>query len=122
MRPKLIAALVLSLCTVTTSEAYANDDSMASMHGQRVERNKICFDGHTHTGGAEGKTKRAAHRAAIREWRSFTAWEYGSTWSSYKRASGKTVSYSKAEVGWLARVEARPCRLKSRRKRRSRRR
>ena len=121
MIQKLIAALMLSLCIVTTSHA-ANDDGMAGMHGQRVERNKICFDDHSHAGGAEGKTKRAAHRDAIREWRSFTAWEYGSIWGSYKRAAGKTVEYTKAKVGWFARVIARPCRLKPRRKRRSRRR
>jgi len=118
MRRQLIAALILSMGIVPTSYAANGGSSFTAPHSWRIERNKICFDEHSHAGGAEGKTKRAAHKAAIREWIDFTAWEYGSVWGSYKRASGKKVEYTKAKVGWFARVYARPCRRKPRRSRR----
>ena len=122
MRPQRITALILLLIVATTSHAYAMEAGFTAPHSWRIERNKICFDEHSHVGGAEAMTKRAAHKAAIREWREFTAWEYGSVWASYKRASGKSVEYTKAAVGWFARVYARPCRLKPRRRHTSRRR
>ena len=122
MRRDLTAALILSLSIVTVSHAFANETGMASAHSWRSKGNKTCFEDHAHTGGADGRTKNAAKKAAIREWREFTAWEYGSNWAIYRRASGMTVSYTKAEVGWSARVEARACRIKKRRRSRSRRR
>ena len=120
MRRELIAALMLSI--VTVSYASANETDITAPHSWRFVGNKICFDEHTHVGGADGRTKRAAHKAAIREWREFTAWEYGSVWANYRRASNKIVSYTKAKVGWSARVEALPCHLRKRRRSRSRRR
>ena len=122
MRRELIAALVLSASLSVTAQAFAKNDDLLAPHSAYIKGRTQCFDAHTHVGGADGRTKRAALKAAIREWQSFTAWEYGSAWASYKRAAGKTVEYIKAEAGWTARVEARPCRrIKLRRKRRSRR-
>lgn len=120
MRRKLIAALVFSASLTATAQAFAKNDDLLAPHSAYIKGRTQCFDAHTHVGGADGRTKRTALKAAIREWQSFTAWEYGSTWASYRRAAGKTVEYIKAEVGWTARVEARPCRrIKLRRKRRS---
>lgn len=123
MRRELIAALVMSACLTATAQAVAKDDDLLAPHSAYIKGRTQCFDSHTHVGGADGRTKRAALRAAIREWQSFTAWEYGAVWGSYRRAAGKTVEYIKAEKGWTARVEARPCRrVKLRRKRSTRRR
>ena len=124
MRRKLIAALIVSASLTATAQAFAKaqDDDLLAPHSAYIKGRLQCLETHSHVGGADGRTKRLALRAAIREWQSFTAWEYGSAWASYRRAAGKSVEYIKAEVGWTARVEARPCRrIKLRRKRRSRR-
>ena len=114
MRRDLMSALIFGSAVVSAISANANETGLAGSHSWRIEGNKTCFEDHTHIGGADGRTKDAAVKAAVREWREFTAWEYGPVWASYRRASGKTVSYTKAERGWSARVEARPCRLKQR--------
>lgn len=119
MKRTLLSTLVVGIYIVLALQASANESGFASAHNWRVEGNKTCFEEHTHTGGADGLTKRLAKNAAIKEWRAFTAWEYGAHWASYRRAASKVVSYVKAEKGWSARVEARPCHSKKLRKRRS---
>ena len=122
MKRELTAIIVFTLIVASVPHALADDTGMASSHSWRNEGNKTCFEEHSHAGDGEGRTKRAAKKAAIRVWREFTAWEYGTDWAYYRRASGKIVSYTKAVVGWSARIEARPCRLTKRRRTRSRRR
>ena len=122
MRRELIAALSFGMSFVTVSVTTAKEADFSAPHSWRYERNKICLSSHSHHGYGNGKSKRAALKAAIKEWHEFTNWEYGRAWSSYNKASGKIVSYTKAAVGWSASIEARPCRLKPRRTKRSRRR
>ena len=109
MKRELTAIVVFSLIVGWLSHALADDTGMASSHSWRQERNKICFEEHSHAGDGEGRTKRAAKKAAIRVWREFTAWEYGTDWASYRRASRKLVTYTKSANGWSARIEAWPC-------------
>jgi hypothetical protein len=40
----------------------------------------------------------------------FTNFEYGTVWARFSRAASQTTRYTKAESGWSASVEARPCR------------
>ena len=122
MRRKLTIGIVCFLSVVGVSHVLADDTGMASSHSWRNEGNKTCFEEHSHAGDGEGRTKRVAKKAAIRVWREFTAWEYGTDWAYYRRASRKLVTYTKSANGWSARIEAWPCRLKKRRRARSRRR
>ena len=122
MRRKLTIGIVCILSVAGASQVLADDTGMASTHSWRNEGNKTCFLEHSHAGDGEGRTKRAAKKAAIRVWREFTAWEYGTDWASYRRASRKLVTYTKSANGWSARIEAWPCRFKKRRRVRSRRR
>ena len=102
--------------------AQADDTGMASIHAWRAERGKVCMVDHFHSGKGEGRTKKLARRAAISDWQGFTAWEYGTDWAYFNRAASRSVQYSRTDTGWQARLEARPCRYRKRRGRRSRRR
>lgn len=117
-------AVALATATVilaaSLSSASADETGMASIHEWRVERGKVCMSDHFHTGNGSGRTKKLARVAAIKAWQEFTAWEYGTTWASFRRAGSKSISYSRSMDGWDATVEARAC--KRRTKRRGRRR
>lgn len=102
------------------STAVADETGMAEIHSWRVERGKFCLIGHFHTGIGQGRTKRRARRSAISDWQGFTAWEYGTTWARFRRAASKSISYTRTDSGWEARVDARAC--KPRRSKRRRRR
>ena len=66
--------------------------------------------GHTHAGAGSGSTRAAAEAEAAANYSSFTAWEYGDQWGSWRLAAGKTASCSQAGGGWSCSIEARPCR------------
>ncbi len=119
MRRLLSALLIAGLSVTAAPPATAQQSSYSAPHSARIVGRKLCFDNHTHVGGAPGRTKRIAHKKAIREWIEFTAWEYGTAWASYRRSVKKTVTYIKQEVGWMARVESLPCRTIKRKRRRS---
>ena len=62
------------------------------------------------SGSGEGRTKAAARSAAIRSWVDFTNFEYGSAWARFSAAASSTTRYTKADNGWSADIDARPCR------------
>ena len=116
----LITGFVAGLTVTIAQPVQAQQSaSYSAPHSARIIGRKLCLESHTHVGGATGRTKRIAHKKAIREWIEFTAWEYGTAWASYRRSAKKTVTYIKEEVGWLARVESLPCRAIKRKRRRS---
>jgi len=104
---RVLIATVLVL--VGSSGALANQTGLAGMHEWTKERGRTCMKSHYHSGAGSGPTKRAARRAAIRSWREFTAWEYGTDWASFRRAASRGISYRKTSSGWSASVRARPC-------------
>lgn len=109
MRVALSAVCVaLSLCLIPT-DAKADETGFADMHTQRREGRKLCHSDHWHYGNGSGKTKALALRAAIQSWASFTAFEYGSTWANWNKASGKSVSYSGSGSTISADISARAC-------------
>lgn len=105
----MAAALCASLA-LTIPPAYAQDSGLASMHTLRKEGGKLCMADHFHAGSGDGATKAKARIAAIRSWADFTDFEYGPAWARFSRAASVTTRYTKAENGWTATVEARPCR------------
>lgn len=90
--------------------AEADETGLASSHTLRKEGGKTCFADHLHSGSGDGATKEAARAAAARDWSSFVDFEYGSNWAHYGKAAGIKVKYTKAEKGWTAWIEGRPCR------------
>ncbi len=113
--------VALSLLLALTSIAIADETGMATIHAWRSEKGKVCMAEHFHSGTGEGRTKRLARRAAISDWQGFTAWEYGTDWARFSRSAGRSVEYSKSGLGWRATVQARACRPRPRRSRRTRR-
>lgn len=109
-----LALVGLSASPLLTYDAMADDTGLAGMHDWRKERGKTCLLDHYHTGQGEGRTKRAARRAAIVDWESFTAFEYGSNWARFRSAGSRGIRYDKVDAGWKASVEARPCRRRIR--------
>ena len=72
---------------------------------------KSCKDNHFHNGySGEVKGKKAAERAALKGWASFTAWEYGSSWASWRNASKRKMKCDRlgAKV-WHCFASAIPC-------------
>jgi len=64
---------------------------------------------HFHSGSGEGASKPAARAAAARSWAEFVNFEYGTDWAHAGRAASVSVRYTKAEKGWSASMEGRPC-------------
>lgn len=116
----VISGLGSGLGMTAPHVASAKESGFSAPHSWYITGNKVCLTSHSHYGYGDGKTKRAALKAAAKEWASFTNWEYGRGWASYRRAAGKIVSYTKAAKGWSASIEARPCRKKPRGLRRAR--
>jgi hypothetical protein len=103
-------ALVAAVAAVCSSApAMADDTGFASSHTLRKEGGKLCFADHYHSGSGDGATKAAARVVAARDWAGFVDFEYGSDWARFSRASSVSVKYTKAEKGWTAWIEARPC-------------
>jgi hypothetical protein len=88
----------------------ADDTGLAYSHTLRKERGRLCMADHWHSGSGEGRTKTAARTAAIRSWADFTNFEYGTVWARFSLAASPSTRYTKAESGWSAAVDARPCR------------
>jgi hypothetical protein len=93
-----------------TSSALCDDTGFAYSHDLQKEGGRLCMKDHFHSGYGDGPTKVAASRAAMKSWAEFTAFEYGTDWARYSLAASKSTKYTKAENGWSANVDARPCR------------
>ena len=107
-----VVGLAMSLTVasaVVTAPALADDSGFAYAHDLRKEKGRTCFSDHYHQGGGNGNTRKAAETEAIKSWSSFTAFEYGSDWARFSKASGKGMSCSPGSSGWDCNVEARPC-------------
>lgn len=99
----------LALVSAFSAPAIADDTGFASMHDWRREGGRVCFTDHYHYGSGVGVTKAAAQKDAISSWQSFTAFEYGSDWASFRKAASKGVSCSPNGNGVDCQVQARPC-------------
>lgn len=89
--------------------AAADETGFAGSHTWRKEGGRTCFADHVHSGSGEGATKETARAVAARDWANFVNFEYGSDWARFSKASGVSVRYTKAEKGWTAWIDGRPC-------------
>ena len=104
------AGSIAAMIMVCTGSASAQQSGLAGMHDQYVSKGRRCFSGHTHVGtGSPAGKKRQAIASAAQDWSSFTALEYGSSWASWRIATGKTISCEQSSRGWTCEVQARPC-------------
>ena len=116
----LIAILALTV-TATAADAakrragavapVAEESALVGLHDLRREGNKVCMSEHTHLGSSTGQpSKKAAEVVAMREWASFTAWEYGGAWGNPGLAGSKTIKCNGSGNSYNCDFEARPCR------------
>ncbi len=103
-------ALAGAFSLAASAGAIADDTGLAYSHDLRKEGGRLCMSDHYHQGSGEGLTKAAARNAAIRSWADFTNFEYGTVWARFSAAASSSTRYTKADKGWRADVEARPCR------------
>lgn len=111
MKSKVIACVTAAGLTAAgfSALAAADETGLAASHALRKEGGKTCFTDHYHSGSGDGATKDAARAVAARDWAGFVDFEYGSDWARFSRAASVSVKYTKAEKGWTAWIEARPC-------------
>ncbi len=115
MKRVLIAASAMAaLFVFGAGHAGADQSGLAGMHDQYVSKGRRCFSSHTHVGnGSAYRKKRQAIASAAQDWSSFTAFEYGTSWASWRVATGKNVACEQSGQGWTCEVQARPCLMRS---------
>lgn len=106
---KTICMLAFITCLIAPVPASADDTGFAYAHDIVKVRGKLCFASHSHGGSGQGKTKPAALAAAHQDWYAYTAGEYGSDWAHWGKSAARKVNYTKADGGWSATIESRPC-------------
>ena len=114
----LLAVPVLAVCTLgfgallphggKAKAASSCSDSGTWRETQR-EGGECCMPDHSHSGAGSGSTKAAALADAAANWAGLVDLEYGSAFSHFSRAHGKSISCSN-RGGWSCSVQARPCR------------
>jgi hypothetical protein len=88
----------------------AQAQGLDELHSKVRVGGRLCMADHFHDGSGTGSTRGQAQAAAIRAWIDFTAWEYGSRWSSYGASVSKRMSCSGGAGGYSCSVSSRPCR------------
>jgi hypothetical protein len=106
------------LLVAAAISARADETGMAGIHEWRKEAGKTCLSDHFHDGVGTGISRKDAEAKAIASWQSFTIWEYGTTWGSYRLAGSRKMDCTQAGVkDWSCAVSARACKAGSRGKR-----
>lgn len=91
--------------------AVAQTTGLEGLHDKVRVGRKICFSDHFHDGSGSGPSLKVAQSAAIRSWESFTGWEYGASWGSFRLSESKKMTCSRASAGGFdCQVTSRPCR------------
>lgn len=112
MRILIGTACAAAAVFVVAGQAQADQSGMAGMHAQYVVKGRQCFTDHTHVGtGSPMRSKKRAVSSATQDWVSFTAFEYGSSWASWRASIGKVVKCEPSGGNWACEVQARPCLL-----------
>ena len=109
MRTPLLAvtALAATIALPATSSAFDNTSSWTK---GRIG-GRTCLIDHKHAGHSPSwPTLAGAKAAAIRKWESFTIWEYGKAWGSYRLAANKSMSCQKDGSRHICMTTANPCR------------
>ena len=96
---------------VAAPRQAAQDSGMVALHTLRRERGLVCMTDHYHIGTSYGlPSKSAAERAALADFASFTAWEYGNHWGNARVAGSRTMNCKITGGTWGCEFNARPCR------------
>ncbi len=104
---------LLTICATVvlagTFSARADQTGLHIIHDLGKERGRLCMSGHVHEGNGSGATRRAARRAAVSSWASFTALEYGTDWAHFRNAGSRFMKCNRSGRGWACHTSGRPC-------------
>ena len=104
-----VGSLAAAVMCMGTGSTHAQD-GLATLHDWVRVGPKTCMLDHFHSGSSSGAaTKKQAEARAIGAWASFTAWEYGNHWGSWRLAETRRVNCTGAGSSWACDIEARPC-------------
>lgn len=104
------ALAAAAVAVLAATPAVADQTGFDGIHAKMRVGNKVCFDGHSHSGYGAGPNKKAAEYAAIQSWADFTAAEYGSDWAHYGKSYKASMRCSQSAAGWSCDLDATPCR------------
>lgn len=92
--------------------AKGEETGLHNIHSMRKVGRKTCFVDHFHSGSGSGASKREAEASAVASWQSFTDFEYGGSWGSWRNAEAKSVQCEPGGLGggWACTLNAIPCR------------
>jgi len=109
-----LALIAMTMMIGAGSAAKADDSGLASIHAWKNEPGRrVCMADHFHDGSGSGKTQKDAEAAAQSSWRSFTIFEYGTDWGSYKLSVSQKMECGKSGEGWSCSTSSRPCKMQS---------
>lgn len=110
---KILGCGVLAGIAVCVSIGTADaQDGLATIHDWVRVGPKTCMADHFHSGSSTGQpSRKQAEAQAIASWASFTAWEYGNHWGSWRLAETRRVNCTGSGTNWACDIEARPCKM-----------
>ena len=105
------AVLAALMVCASAGGAYAQQPEAIEFWDKVRVGSKLCLADHEHYGESPSwPSERGARIMAIKKWESFTTWEYGKAWGSYKLAVAKNMKCNSAGGRWVCGTTARPCR------------
>jgi len=114
----LLAVPALAVCVLAfgalmphggKAHAASSCSDSGTWRETRREGGECCMPDHAHYGSGSGSSRGAALADAAANWAGLVDIEYGSAFSHFSLARGKSISCSRSG-GWSCSVEARPCR------------
>lgn len=103
--------LVAAVCVFSIPLATIPADAISwSKKGSDGKICRVLITPHFHVGiGGDRSSKRAARTDAVRRWKRFTVWEYGSAWGRVALAKHKSFACTRILGGWRCLFTAQPC-------------
>ncbi|MGE0697835.1 MAG: hypothetical protein AB7O57_01940 [Hyphomicrobiaceae bacterium] len=106
-----VVKAAMAAVLVAAGAATVSAQGLEGLHDKVRHGNKLCFSDHFHFGNSSGaKSRKDAQNEAIKSWESFTGWEYGAAWGSFRLAEGRGIKCEQSGGSWGCSVQARACR------------
>ena len=117
IRHGFLAAVVTAVFFTLAPAAHAVDygPHYGINYGKKLPNGKICRvvlgEIHYHAGNAADRNKARSQRKAIKAWRDFTVFEYGTKYGNWGKARKRTMrcSWDRDKRVWWCRAQAQPC-------------
>jgi len=118
IRYGVVAATAFALMLMSSGPGFSARDYGVDLivnYGMKLPNGKICRvilgNTHMHAGNAADRSKARSKRKAIKAWRDYTVFEYGSKYGKWAKARKRSIrcSYDREKRVWRCRADAQPC-------------